>query len=168
MITGYDVLGMVYFFLLIVLIVYLVMRRQPQKQEEPDNDFAYLTVREQLAAASQTADMIAEAEQLIADMEESNADDILVLHIEWLGRDDQMHELSLNCDGINTATACMTEIGEREINDLKNDLAQQCAVLSEHGRSRQNRRHYGRNPEGEGSESIDEVVSTLRSSYLNG
>lgn len=165
----YDgALGVFYLFLLIAAVVYLAKRnRHASKETEPEDDFAYLTVREQLAIANSTADSIAEAEQLITDMQESAAEDIMMLHIEWIGRDDRRHEISFGCDGYNTATTCMIEISEREIHDLKNDLAHQCAVLSERGRNRLNRVQIGADRRGEAIQ-IDETLHALRDAYLDG
>lgn len=165
----YDgALGIVYLFLLIAAVVYLVKHsRYAEEETEQEDDFEYLTVREQLAIANRTADSIAEAEQLVTDMQESAAEDIMMLHIEWIGRDDRRHEISFGCDGYNTATACMIEISEREIHDLKNDLAHQCAVLSERGRSRRNRVQIDADRRGEAIE-VDETLHALRNAYLDG
>lgn len=164
----YDgALGIFYLFLLIAAVVYLVKRKGHAEETEPEDDFEYLTVREQLAIANRTADTIAEAEQLVTDMQESAAEDIMMLHIEWIGRDDRRHELSFGCDGYNTATACMIEISEREIHDLKNDLAHQCAVLSDRGRSRRNRVQIDADRRGEAIK-VDEALHALRSAYLDG
>lgn len=163
-----QALGLFYLFLLIVVIVYLAKRRARRDEEENESDFTYLSVREQLAVANRTADTIAEAEQLITDMQESDESDVLVLHIEWLGRDDKMHEMSIDCNGINTATECMIEISDREINMLKTELAHQCAILSERGRSRIICRKNSDYSAGEGSADIDKIVHTMRNDYLNG
>lgn len=164
-----QALALMYLCLLTVGILYLIRwsraRRENENELEDDSDFAYLSVREQLAIASKTADSIAEAEQLITDMQESAADDIIIMHIEWLGRDDQMHDISVSCDGINTATDCLISIGEREIHDLKSDLAHQCAILSSTGRSSRN---CGQNEQKEGSDEYDETLHNLRSVYING
>lgn len=166
--SRYDgALGVFYLFLLIAAVIYLVKRSRHAEETEPDDDFAYLTVREQLAIANRTADSIAEAEQLITDMQESAAEDIMMLHIEWIGRDDRRHEISFGCDGYNTATACMIEISEREIHDLKNDLAHQCAVLSDRGRNRLNSVQIGADRRGEAIQ-IDEALHALRDAYLDG
>lgn len=162
-----EALGIFYLFLLIAALVYLAKRRA-RYDEEHESDFSYLSVREQLAVANRTADTIAEAEQLITDMQESDESDVLVLHIEWLGRDDKMHEMSIDCNGINTATECMIEISDREINMLKTELAHQCAILSERGRHRIICRKNIEYSAGEGSADIDEIVHTMRSNYLNG
>ena len=163
-----EALGILYLFLLIVLIVDLAQKRyQKDKSEEQEPlDFSHLTVKEQLAIANKTAEMISDLEQLITDMQESRIDDIMMLHIEWIGRDDRQHEISIGCDGYNTATECMTEIAEREAEDLKNELAHQCTALSDHGRHRQNRGHISMIRRGEALED-DEAMHTMRSVYLN-
>ena len=147
----YDgALGIVYLFLLIAAVVYLTKRnRHVDEDSEQEDDFEYLTVREQLAIANRTADSIAEAEQLVTDMQESAAEDIMMLHIEWIGRDDRRHEISFGCDGYNTATA------------------HQCAVLSERGRSRRNRVQIDADRRGEAIE-VDETLHALRNAYLDG
>ena len=68
-----EALGILYLFLLIVLIVYLAQKRyQKDKSEEQEQiDFSHLTVKEQLAIANKTAEMISDLEQLITDMQES-------------------------------------------------------------------------------------------------
>lgn len=164
--TYNQALGIFYLFLLIAVIVYLVKRRIEKDKEEQGSDFQYLTVREQLAIANRTAETIAEAEQLLTDAQESRSDDMMMLHIEWIGRDNRQHEITIGCDGYNTTTVCISQICEREINDLKNDLAHQCAVLTDRGRSRLNRGHNDASRRGEAIE-IDEEVHALRNLYLN-
>lgn len=154
-----------FFMILCVVIVAVIFVRRARASVQRD-DFEYLTLREQLAIANKTGDKIAELEQLGIDMEQSTVNDVMMLHIEWVGRDNEEHEIDLHCDGINACTADMIDIVEREIHDLKNELAHQCAILSEAGRSRQNRRQYDQIQEGGGS--VDEIVSTLRESHLNG
>lgn len=165
----YDgALGIVYLFLLIAAVVYLTKRnRHADEDSEQEDDFEYLTVREQLAIANRTADSIAEAEQLITDMQESAVEDVMVLHIAWLGRDNKRHTIALDCNGCNTSTECMIQISEREIHDLKNDLAHQCAVLSERGRNRLNRVQIDADRRGEAIQ-IDETLHALRDAYLDG
>jgi hypothetical protein len=126
--------------LLIVLLVKLI---QPPKDDaeyddDAECDFELLTRREQLAAAKETADAINDLEQMQTDIECSNADDILMLHIEWIGRDGVKREHELYCDGINTGSECMIQIAERGIHDMRQELAYQCGVLSERGRSAKN------------------------------
>lgn len=125
--------------LLIALLVKLI---QPPKDDADDDaedyDFELLTRREQLATAKETADAINDLEQMQTDIECSNADDILMLHIEWIGRDGVKREHELYCDGMNTNSECMVQIAEREIHELRQALSYQCGVLSERGRSTKN------------------------------
>ena len=159
-------IGALYPALLLCAVILMIYKRRREEPEEEDDGFSYLTVREQIALANQTAQEIGTAEQLITDMEESTCSDIIIVHLEWIGRDAAKHEMHLQCDGINTATECIIAISEREVNDLKDELAHQCAVLSDAGRNRRNgRRNAGYQ---RGGESVDETVSMLRDAYLDG
>ena len=124
------------------LIVFLVKLISPPKHDADDDaedyDFELLTRREQLATAKETADAINDLEQMQTDIECSNADDILMLHIEWIGRDGVKREHELYCDGMNTNSECMEQIAEREIHEMRQALSYQCGVLSRHGRSTPN------------------------------
>lgn len=166
--TYNKALAILYMILLIALIVYLANKRlQNDKIEDHEEiDFSHLTVKEQLAIANKTAETISDLEQLITDMQESRLEDVMMLHIEWIGRDDRQHQISLGCDGYNTATQCMIEIGEREAIDMKNELAYQCAALSDHARHRQNRGQISMIRRGEALED-DEAMHALRSIYIN-
>lgn len=156
-----EKLGILYFVLILIGAIRLFIRAARKEQQEDADDFAYLTVREQLAEAQATSDALGEAEQLITDMQESCEDDVMILHIDWIGRDDEQHTLELYCDGSDTASECMTEIAEREVHDLQIILARQCAMLAEEGRHRQNHRQNERIA-GEGS-SNGEILPVLRS-----
>lgn len=127
-------------------VAWTAIRRPPPAQEpqddpedEPD-DFEFLTVREQIAAVKCTSDQLGDLEQLRTDMDMCNADDVSVVHLEWLGRDNAKHEYDLFCTGDNTATDCLKLITEREIHDLRSILAFQCVTLTERVRSRKNDR----------------------------
>ena len=150
-------------FILLVLLalLFVPIRRADTAEEQPEErtDFDFLSVREQLAAAHETADQIGGMEQLLTDIEESCEDDVIILHIEWVGRDDVQHEYDLYCDGEDTASECMAEIAEREIHDLREALAYQCVVLSERGRHRQNHRQNDTDPAGD---CYDEILSAVR------
>lgn len=159
-----DDLSKAYLVLMIAAAIYILAKKIRRRVH--GDEFEYLTVREQLAIANETADIISEMEQLETDVQESHADDVMVLHMEWIGRDNERHAVDLSCDGRNTISGCMEEICERQIHDLKNELAHQCAVLSDDARRRNKRRQYVQHQEGEGS--IDETVSALRSAYLDG
>jgi hypothetical protein len=154
-----------FFMILEICIVSFIFIRKFRARVHSD-DFSYLTVREQLAVANQTAETISELEQLRGDMDECNPDDLVVVHIEWLGHDNELHGVDFSADGYNTVTSCFDQIAEREIEALKNELAHQCSILSKGGRRRQNDRQYQELLKGEGS--IAETVSTLRSMYLDG
>lgn len=153
------------FLILCALIVAVIFVRRARASVHRD-DFEYLTVREQLAIANNTADTIAELEQLCTDMQTSDRSDVMMLHLEWIGRDNEAHAIDLACDGENTCTESMIEISECEIHELKNDLSHQLAILSGEGRSRRNSGQNKRFAEGGGS--IAEVVSALRKAHLNG
>ncbi len=136
-------------------------RELADEQDEPD-DFAYLTVREQIAEAKATSDALGEAEQLITDMQECTPDDVIIMRIEWVGHDAEEHMMELYCNGSNTSAECFAEIGEREAHDLEQLLSRQCAILSGHKRSGKN---CGRNyafSRGEGSADADEVLHGMR------
>lgn len=153
------------FLILIIATTMFILVKKFRRRIHGD-DFEYLTVREQLAIANETADVISELEQLQTDVQESHANDVMVLHMEWTGRDNERHAVDLFCDGKNTISECMAEISERQIHDLKNELAYQCAVLSDQARRRHKRRQYVQYAEGEGT--VDEAVSALRGAYLDG
>lgn len=154
-----------FFLLMIVVAVFWIFSRNVKTSVRSD-DFEYLSVREQLAIANETAETISELEQLSTDMQESTPRNVMMLHVEWVGRDNERHAIDLACDGRNTCTDAMGEICESEISSLKNTLAHQCAVLSGDARHRQNRRKIER-AKREGID-IDETVSALRSQHLNG
>lgn len=138
-----------------------------REDQEPEDDFDYLTVREQLAVANDTAQTIAVAERLITDMEISTPDDVMAVRLEWLGRDDQEHSIDIYCDGSDTETENLICIGERIVHDLQAELSHQCAVLSTAQRHRQNKRQI-RDIKREGGVNIDQIVSEMRCKYLNG
>lgn len=148
-------------FILLSMFVLLFVRKRNDTADEPSEertDFDYLSVREQIAAAKETADQVGDMEQLLTDLAESCEDDVIILHIEWVGRDAEQHAYDLYCDGEDTATECMTEITEREIHDLRQALAYQCAVL---GRHRQN--HRQNDFDAIGDEAYDQAVRAVRS-----
>lgn len=153
------------FILLSMFVLLFVRKRNDTAAEPPEErtDFDYLSVREQIAAAKETADQVGDMEQLLTDLAESCEDDVIILHIEWVGRDDMQHEYDLYCGGLDTASECMTEIAEREVHDLREALAYQCAVLSERGRHRQN--HRQNDFDAIGDEAYDQAVRAVRSSY---
>lgn len=155
--------GMILILMILCTMIWLAKktRELAEEQDEPD-DFAYLTVREQIAGAKATSDALGEAEQLITDMQECTPDDVIVMRIEWVGHDDEEHEMELYCDGINTAAECFAEIGEREAHELEQLLSRQCAILSGHKRSRQSCRQSFDFVRGEDSGDVDEVLRRVR------
>ena len=155
-----EIMG-AFILLMLLALMYVPIRRRDTAEEQPEErtDFDYLSVREQIAAAKDTADQIGDIEQLLTDIGESCEDDVIILHIEWIGRDAVQHAYDLYCDGSDTASECMTEIAERETHDLREALAYQCAVLSEQGRHRQNHRQNDADAIGE---CYEEILSAVR------
>lgn len=139
-------------------------RELAEEQDEPD-DFAYLTVREQIAEAKATSDALGEAEQLITDMQDCTPDDVIIMRIEWVGHDDEEHGMELYCDGSNTAAECLAEIGEREAHELEQLLSRQCAILSGHKRRRQSSRRSYAAARGE-EDDVDETLRGMRGADL--
>lgn len=116
-------------------------RQQDPEEEEPEEDptaFEYLTVREQIAAAKTLSDKIGEMEQLQTDLVESTPDDLLCVHLEWIGRDCSAHAYDLMCSGSDTASEGLTAAAERESYILRGTLSRQCATLSAATRRTQN------------------------------
>jgi hypothetical protein len=151
--------------ILLVIAVYVwafwKFTHQPEtaEEEEEETDFEFLTVREQIAAAKETADSLGDMEQLLTDMQLCSEDDVLVLHLEWVGRDNEHHAYDLYCNGSDTATECVAEIAAREAHDIRGTLAYQCSTLANNARSRKN----SRKNDGEtiGEDELAEVVSAL-------
>lgn len=116
-------------------------RRQDPEEEEPEEEptaFEYLTVREQIAAAKTLSDKIGEMEQLQTDLIESTPDDLLCVHLEWIGRDGAAHAYDLMCSGSDTASEGLAAAAERESYMLRGTLSRQCATLSASTRRTQN------------------------------
>lgn len=155
--------GMILILMILCTMIWLAKktRELAEEQDEPD-DFAYLTVREQIAEAKATSDALGEAEQLITDMQECTPDDVIIMRIEWVGHDDEEHEMELYCDGSNTAAECLAEIGEREAHELEQLLSRQCAVLSGNKRRRQSSRQSYSFVRGEESGDVDEALHGMR------
>jgi hypothetical protein len=155
--------GMILILMILCAMIWLAKKtRELSEEEDGQDDFAFLTVREQIAAAKETSDALGEAEQLITDMQECTPDDVIIMRIEWVGHDDEEHGMELYCDGSNTAAECLAEIGEREAHELEQLLSRQCAILSGHKRSRQScRQSYGF-VRGEESDDVDEALRGMR------
>lgn len=158
--------GMVLILMILCTMIWLAKktRELAEEQDEPD-DFAYLTVREQIAEAKATSDALGEAEQLITDMQECTPDDVIIMRIEWIGHDDEEHEMELYCDGSNTAAECLAEIGEREAHELEQLLSRQCAILSGSKRRRQSSRRSYAAARGE-EDDVDEALRGMRGADL--
>lgn len=158
--------GMILILMILCAMIWLAKKtRELAGEEDGQDDFAFLTVREQIAEAKATSDALGEAEQLITDMQECTPDDVIIMRIEWVGHDDEEHEMELYCDGSNTAAECLAEIGEREAHELEQLLSRQCAILSGHKRRRQSsRRSYAaaRGEEGD----VDETLRGMRGADL--
>ena len=152
--------GIVSFFALVAYAVigFLIIRsvRRKEEEEEPD-DFEYLTVREQIAAAKTVSDKIGDLEQLRTDLTESTPDDVLSVRIEWIGRDNTAHTYDLICTGYDTASECLAEAAARESHLLRQELAKQCAALE---RSTQNDTQNSTKPRGEWD--LDQAMRGLR------
>lgn len=163
-----DMIGGVYLVVLLIGGLIWLSRKARAADDDPDpaDDFALLTVREQIAEAKATSDALDQAEQLITDMAECSEDDVLVVRLEWIGHDAEKHLLELYCDGINTAAECLSEIGEREAHDLQAILSRQCAILADGGRHRQNCLQSSGFLRGE--DANDEVMSAVRRGYFGG
>ena len=158
--------GMILILMILCVMIWLSKKTRELAEEQDDSDdFAYLTVREQIAEAKATSDALGEAEQLITDMQECTPDDVIIMRIEWIGHDDEEHEMELYCDGSNTAAECFAEIGEREAHELEQILSRQCAVLSGHKRSRQSSRRSYAAARGE-EDDVDEALRGMRGADL--
>lgn len=154
--------GMILILMILCAMIWLAKKtRELSEEEDGQDDFAYLTVREQIAEAKATSDALGEAEQLITDMQECTPDDVIIMRIEWVGHDDEEHEMELYCDGSNTAAECFAEIGEREAHELEQLLSRQCAVLSGHQRRRQSSRRSYAAARGE-EDDVDEALRGMR------
>lgn len=143
--------------------IYRKIRNRPA-DEDDEPDFEFLSVREQLRAASETSEGIDDMETLQNDLAACSVDDQTVVHIEWVGHDDGLHAYDLVCDGTNTASECLAEIARREVHDLRRTLAHQCSVLSRRGRSGTNSGQNGKKGEGK----HDKDLRAMRESHSDG
>lgn len=158
--------GMILILMILCTMIWLAKKtRELSEEEDGQDDFAYLTVREQIAEAKATSDALGEAEQLITDMQECTPDDVIIMRIEWVGHDDEEHEMELYCDGSNTAAECLAEIGEREAHELEQLLSRQCAILSGNKRRRQSSRRSYAAERGE-EDDVDEALRGMRGADL--
>lgn len=110
----------------------------PDPPEDPDPaDYPLLTVRERARIAKESADKIAEIEDLITELQMCGEDHIKIVRINWISEGGE-HEIDIPCDGSNTASECMEAIMEREVHDLRTALSRQCAELAHATRRAQN------------------------------
>lgn len=154
-----EFVGAIVLILTFAALFYAAKTQRQGEEEDERNDFDYLSVREQIAAAHKTADTIGDLEQLLTDLQQSCEEDITVLHMEWIGRDNEKHEYDLYCNGTDAATECMAAITECEVHDLRGLLAYQCEAISAE-RHRQIYRQNGTYAIGD--EADDEALSALR------
>lgn len=115
----------------IVLIWYVSRQiRLRREVEEGNTEFDLATVNEKFSMAADTRQNLNHMEQLITDIDICNESAQKVLHLQWMGDDDAMHDYDLYLDGENTATECMREIAVRECFELRGALSYQLEILA--------------------------------------
>lgn len=136
------------------------------KREEPEEDvpeeildFEYMSVREQIKTTSETSEALWSMEQLQTDLSLSDEDDVLVMRLEWIGRDGKAYSYDLFCNGENAASEYLTAIAEQEDYALRKTLAHHCTVLAKTARSRKNGR---KNDAEKAGECYEEAMCHLR------
>ena len=110
---------------------YLKFKQSRYEADEEAAEYDYLTVREQIAQAKAMSDALGDMEQLQTDIAASNDDCMIVIHLAWIGIDNQEHEYDLYCDGMDIASENMAEIAAAEAHCLRQDLQTQCRQLAE-------------------------------------
>lgn len=115
----------------IAAIWYISMQIKRRRAEFGNTEFDLATVNEKFSMAADTRESLNAMEQLVTDIDICNATAQKVLHLQWLGEDEETHEYDLYLDGQNTATECMREIAVREIFDLRGSLSYQIERLAE-------------------------------------
>lgn len=121
--------------LLILCIAFLLFassKIESRKQEEEPEylDFDLAGANEKIDIVSETRIDLNAMEQLATDLQVSTPDMQFVIQLAWIGRDGKDHTYDLYIDGQNTATDAISLIAEREINELRQALAYECAELS--------------------------------------
>ena len=121
--------------LLILCIAFLLFassKIESRKQEEEPEylDFDLAGANEKIDIVSETRIDLNAMEQLATDLQVSTPDMQFVIQLAWIGRDGKDHTYDLYIDGQNTATDAIALITEREINELRQSLAYECAALS--------------------------------------
>lgn len=120
-----------------IIIIVLVSRRiRYNHRVSPYYDFNLMTANEMFEVAENTRQGINRLENLITDLNAAKPRRQIVLHVEWLSEEEEPQTYCLYCDGQNLATEKMIEIAEREIYDLRELFAYQCATLEKATRSR--------------------------------
>lgn len=114
----------------IILLIYVDVQIERRKVEHRDAEFDLATVNEKIIKADQTRINLNAMEQLATDLRVSSPEMQIVLQITWLDFNGESHVYDLYCDGINTATESMQAVTEREIFELREALAYQCAELN--------------------------------------
>ena len=114
----------------IIFLIYVDVQIERRKEEYRDAEFDLATVNEKIIKADQTRINLNAMEQLATDLRVSSPEMQIVLQITWLDFNGESHVYDLYCDGINTATESMQAVTEREIFELREALAYQCAELN--------------------------------------
>lgn len=114
----------------IILLIYVDVQIERRKGEYRDAEFDLATVNEKIIKADQTRINLNAMEQLATDLRVSSPEKQIVLQITWLDFNGESHVYDLYCDGINTASESMQAVTEREIYELREALAYQCAELN--------------------------------------
>ena len=95
-----------------------------------DNYFDFLTVNEQFAEAKVTNDELVVMQGLISDLSMCSTDNQLVIQISWSDSNGKSNTYDLYCDGVNTASECLSQIAKREVFELRGTLSYQCSRLA--------------------------------------
>lgn len=136
--------------------------KEDEQEQEQETDFEYMTVRQQIDAAQQTADALEDLEDLQLQLEESSEDSLLPVQMEWMSRDGTMHALTVYANGIDVTTECLHRLTEAEIHDTKKLLAYQCKMLATHKRSTQNGTQNDAKSKERGGEDVDKILRKVR------
>lgn len=137
-------------------------QQETKPEPEPDPDFAFLSVREQVETVRQTSETLSDLESLQLDLEESNADSLLPVHLEWMSRDGTVHAVEVYANGTDLTTESLHRMTEGEIHDTRKVLSYQCQVLASSTRSRKNSR---KNDMWTGGEDVEKVLRDVRGSH---
>lgn len=135
---------------------------EPDVPEDDEPEFEYLSVQEQIETVRRTSDALAVLESLQAEIDDSTENDILPIHIEFMARNGETHELEVYCNGTNITAETLTDLVQAEIYTRKRTLAYQCEVLARQTRHRKNSR---KNREMRGGERIDQILREVRGTH---